>query len=234
MIDSRPILEAHGLGRRDSHTEKWLLRDIGIAIHASDRLSIVGPTGSGKTLLLRALARLDSIDAGEVLWRNEPIRGDAVPRFRQQAIYIHQRPALVEGTVEDNLRLPFSIRAHHQRRYCREELASLLEQVNRDETFLRRSSCDLSGGETQIVALLRAVQLQPILLLLDEPTAALDVESTQLIEKLVTDWFDDSPEKRALVWVSHNKEQRRRISDRVISMRHGRIADDNSDIPDSP
>jgi putative ABC transport system ATP-binding protein len=231
MNDARPLLlmEARGLGRREPNAENWLLRDICIAIHASDRLAIVGPTGSGKTLLLRALARLDGIDTGEVLWRGEPIRGDAVPQFRQQAIYLHQRPALIEGTVEDNLRLPFSFRAHHPRGFRGEEVRALLAQVNRDETFLNRSSRDLSGGEAQIVALLRAIQLQPMVLLLDEPTAALDVESTQLLETLVTNWFDDSPEERALVWVSHDEQQVGRVSDRVVNMRGGQVADGDAE-----
>jgi len=228
MIDACPLLEARDLGRREPNAENWLLRDICIAIHASDRLAIVGPTGSGKTLLLRAMAQLDSVDAGEVLWQGKPISGDAVPRFRQQAIYLHQRPALIEGTVEDNLRLPFSLRAHHQREFRSEEVSTLLARVNRDEAFLKRSSRNLSGGEAQIAALLRAIQLQPTVLLLDEPTAALDVESTQLIEKLVTNWFDHSREERALVWVSHDKEQVCRVSDRIINMSNGQIADDEA------
>ncbi len=229
-FDSQPstLLEARGLGRREPNTENWLLRDVCIAIHAGDRLAIVGPTGSGKTLLLRALARLDSIDAGEVLWRGEPICGDAVPRFRQQAIYLHQRPALVEGTVEENLRLPFSMSGHRQHEFRGEHVRSLLAQVKRDDTFLKRSSRDLSGGEAQIVALLRAIQLQPTVVLLDEPTAALDVESTQLIEKLVTNWFDASRAERGLVCVSHDKQQVARISDRVISMNHGQIVGDDT------
>ena len=229
MIDACPLLEARRLGRREPNSENWLLRDICFAIHASDRLAIVGPTGSGKTLLLRALARLDCIDTGEVLWRGEPIRGDDVPRFRQQAIYLHQRPALTEGTVEDNLRFPFSLRVHQQREFRGEDVGSLLAQVNRDETFLNRSVRDLSGGEAQIVALLRAIQLRPIVLLLDEPTAALDVVATQLLETLVTNWFDDSPDDRAVVWVSHDEEQVGRVSDRVVNMSDGQIADDDAE-----
>ncbi|HJN12143.1 MAG TPA: ATP-binding cassette domain-containing protein [Pirellulaceae bacterium] len=226
QTDAISLLEARGMGRREPNSDNWLLRDINLKIERGCRLAIIGPTGSGKTLLMRALARLDSSDAGEVLWEGEPIHGDAIPRFRQQAIYLHQRPALVEGTVEENLRLPFTIRGHRDRQFCRETTLALLGQVDRTERFLRRSSRDLSGGEAQIIALLRAIQLQPTLLLLDEPTAALDDESTRMIEQLVNGWFDESPSERALTWVSHNREQVARVAGRVMAMSDGQLFDE--------
>ena len=173
---------------------------------------------------MRALSRLDSIDAGEILWQGEPIHGDAVPRFRRQAIYLHQRPALIEGTVEENLRLPFTLRIHRQCKFSRERVLSLLGHANRTGAFLQRSSRDLSGGEAQIVALLRAIQLQPTLLLLDEPTAALDDESTQMIEQLVSGWFEESSSERAFVWVSHDKQQVARVAGRVVVMSDGQLS----------
>ncbi len=217
------LLLARGVGRREPNSDNWLLREIDINIEGASRLAIVGPTGSGKTLLLRALVHLDPIDVGEILWQGAPLHGDAIPRFRQQAIYLHQRPALVEGTVEENLRLPFTLRGHHQREFSRETVLSLLAQVNRTERFLARSSHELSGGEAQIVALLRAIQLQPTLLLLDEPTAALDDESTQMIEKLVNGWFEPSATERAFVWVSHDKQQVARVADQVVAMSNGHL-----------
>jgi putative ABC transport system ATP-binding protein len=227
MTDANGIslLEARGIGRREANNDHWLLRDIAINIERGSRLAVVGPTGSGKTLLLRTLARLDPIDVGEILWKGESFHGDAIPQFRQQAIYLHQRPALVEGTVEENLRLPFALRCHRQNEFSRATVLSLLAHVNRTENFLERSSRDLSGGEAQIVALLRAVQLRPTMLLLDEPTAALDDESTQMIEQLVSGWFEESPSERAFVWVSHNKRQVARVAGRVMAMSEGRLAD---------
>lgn len=213
------------MGRRAPKSNDWLLRDVDLTIENGCRLAIVGPTGSGKTLLMRALACLDAIDGGELLWQGQPIRGDAVPRFRQQAIYQHQRPALIEGTVEENLRLPFTFRAHREREFSRDAILSLFEQINRSESILERSSRDLSGGEAQIVALIRAIQLRPMMLLLDEPTAALDDESTRMIEQLVNGWFEESPSERAFVWVSHNNEQVARVANRIMTMSEGRLSD---------
>jgi putative ABC transport system ATP-binding protein len=218
-----PLLEAHRVGRREPSGANWLLRDIDFSIQGGDRVAVVGPTGSGKTLLLRALARLDPICSGEILWRGQSVCGDAIPRFRQQAIYLHQRPALVDGTVEDNLRLPFTFRSHDGK-FSSELINALLAKVNRNESFLRRSTRDLSGGESQIVALLRAIQLQPTLLFLDEPTAALDDESTQRIEQLVVSWFDELPDQRAWVWVSHDKQQVSRVAGQVVAMADGKLS----------
>jgi putative ABC transport system ATP-binding protein len=74
-----------------------------------------------------------------------------------------------------------------------------------------------------MVALLRALQLAPQILLLDEPTAALDPKSSAEVESLVVDWVEKSPDTRALVWVSHDVEQGDRVATRKISMESGRI-----------
>src|SRR6266478_4288314 len=108
MNSAGVLLEAQRIGRFARESRNWLLRDVSLAVRGGDRLAIIGPTGSGKTLLLRSLALLDPTDEGQVLRLNGPISPDSVPDFRRQVIYLHQRPALIEGTVEDNLRLPFS------------------------------------------------------------------------------------------------------------------------------
>lgn len=226
------LLEAHGVGRRKPNGNGWLLREIDLSLHGGSRLAVVGATGSGKTLLMRALARLDSTDVGEILWRGAPIQGNAIPRFRRQAIYLQQRPALVEGTVEDNLRLPFTLRVHRQEAFSAEAVLSLLAEVDRTRRFLKRSTRDLSGGEAQIVALLRAIQLRPTVMLLDEPTAALDDASTRMIERLIGHWFDERPSERAFVWVSHNREQVARVAREVMTMIDGRLSDGTRSRPE--
>ena len=137
-------------------------------------MAVCGPSGAGKTLLLRALALLDPLDSGEILWTGRPVARDQVPRFRREAIYLHQRSAVLEDNVEAALRQPFSLRVYRQRQFDRDRAVSFLEQLGRDEAFLAKRVRDLSGGEMQITALVRALQLDPTVLLLDEPTSALD------------------------------------------------------------
>lgn len=222
-----PLLEARGVGRRlpggAGLEERWLLRGISVAVGPGERIGIVGPTGAGKTVLLRAMALLDPLDEGEILWRGRPIDDAAVPGFRRRAIYLHQRSALVEGTVDANLRQPFGF-AVADGAYDPDRMKEELSALGRDASFLAKLTADLSGGEAQIAAFLRAIQLDPLVLLLDEPTAALDREAASAIERLVEGWFSEREGERALVWVSHDHDQARRMTERIIALSAGRMA----------
>lgn len=222
-IDSE-LLQAKSIGRYVSSSNRWLLRDASITVCGGDAIAVVGASGSGKTLLLRALAMLDPIDEGEIIWRGNSIAARDVPGFRRQVIYLHQRPALLEGTVEESLRMPFQFQIHVNSAFNRVYASSLLSSVGRDGTFLSRQTHDLSGGEAQIVALIRALQLNPSVLLLDEPTASLDGASTEVIEQFVLKWHNECQLERALVWVTHNREQAGRIANRMVEMDSGRLS----------
>ncbi len=184
-----PAIEAIGLGRRNPKAEGWLIRDVTLTLSLGERLGVLGPSGAGKTVLLRCLAMLDPVDSGSIRWQGRTVAGEAVPSYRSRAIYVHQRPALLEGSVEDNLRLPFELAAHRDRRFDPEKVVDLLGRLGRDRTFLEKASRDLSGGEAQIVGLIRALQLDPTVLLLDEPTASLDQATAEAVEGLLDDWL---------------------------------------------
>jgi len=220
------LLEARHVGRRKPHRDQWLLREVDFGVAAGERIALVGPSGSGKTLLLRALARLDPMDEGDVLWQGESIRGGRIPDYRRRAIYLHQRPALLEGSVVDNLRAPFRLRVNRDRQFSQTSIVHWLEQLGRGPDFLDKNVRELSGGEAQLVALLRAVQLEPQVLLLDEPTAALDQPTTRAVEQLVRIWHEQLPDQRALIWVSHNPEQTDRVACRHVTIQAGRLVKD--------
>jgi len=213
------------IGRRDPKTDAWLIRDVSFAVNSGDRLGILGPSGAGKTVLLRALAKLDPLDAGAIRWNGQSIRGDAVPLYRKQVIYLHHRPALFEGRVEDNLRYPYTLKAHQGKEFDRRRAIDFLGSVGRDAAFLNKSSRDLSGGEAQIVDFARAIQLDPCVLLLDEPTAALDRPTASGLEAVIDRWQAERPGKRALIWVGHYREQTLRMTTRRISLRDGRLVE---------
>lgn len=217
------LLEACGVGRRRPDGDGWLIEGLDVIVRAGDRVALVGPSGGGKTLLLRVLALLDPLDTGAVLWRGQPVPGPAVPAFRARVMYVAQRPALIEGTAEDNLRLPFQLGAHRGRAFDAGRLRAWLAELGRDESLLSRRSQDLSGGESQLIALMRAVQLDPDVLLLDEPTAALDPDATAAAEALVHSWHAAGAGARAYVWVSHDAAQAARVSDRTVHVRGGRL-----------
>ncbi len=218
-----PILEVRDLGRRAEDDGEWLLHDINLKISAGDRIGLVGLSGSGKTLLLRSLAMLDPCSTGEILFGGKPVHDGSIPRFRAQAIYLHQHPVLFEGTVESNLRRPFELAVHCDKRPDRAKILDWLDMLDRDESFLSKDQQNLSGGEAQLTALLRAMQLRPKVLLLDEPTAALDAEATAAVERLTATWLDEKPTELAFVWVSHASDQAERMCDVIHRIDGGRL-----------
>lgn len=216
------LVDARQLARVDSRSSLVLLQPTDFQLQGSDRVVITGPSGSGKSVLLRTLALLEAPSAGEVLWRGQPIPKAEVPRYRSRVSYLAQRPAVLEGTVEDNLRYPYSLKAFKGLEFDQARVLALLALAGKNAGFLGKPAAELSGGEAQIMALIRMLQLDPQVLLLDEPTAALDPASVTEVENLVQAWFaNESGGLRAYVWVTHDPEQAQRMSSIRMGMKAG-------------
>lgn len=216
------MLSASSL-RRVAGDSTVLLDNVSLAISPGDRIALAGPSGSGKTLLLRALALLDPIDGGRVEWLGTTPAGDAVPRFRRQAVYLAQSPMIDEGRVAEQLERPWRFASAEGRGFDAERATRLLARAGRDAQFLTQAGDNLSGGEAQLVALVRALLLEPRLLLLDEPTAAMDEETKQSAETLLEAWIDADP-GRSWLWVSHDPLQLARTCRRELRIAAGRLS----------
>ncbi|MBS7842383.1 ATP-binding cassette domain-containing protein [Pseudomonas fluorescens] len=214
------LIQTRALTRVDERRQVALLQPTDFTLHAGDRVSITGSSGSGKSVFLRALALLDTPTSGQILWNGQPIANAQIPHYRSHISYLSQRPALLEGTVEDNLRFPFSLKTLRKRHFDRASVITLLEHAGKAPDFLAKHALDLSGGESQVVSLIRTLQLDPEVLLLDEPTAALDPASSRDVEALIDAWFA-ADNARAYVWVSHDLDQARRMSDIHLQMSAG-------------
>lgn len=218
------MLTATDLHRRDARTGATLLHPTSLAVCPGERVALTGPSGAGKSVLLRALALLDPVDDGHVTWHGQTIAARAVPTYRCQVAYVRQRPALLPGTVEDNLRLPYQLHARQgHASFDREAAIAMLTRAERDASFLDKAAADLSGGEAQIAALVRTLQTGPAVLLLDEPTAALDPASARAIEALLQHWFAQAPDRHAWVWITHDPAQATRVGQQHWRMEAGRL-----------
>ncbi|WP_455827887.1 ABC transporter ATP-binding protein [Pseudomonas kilonensis] len=218
------LIETRALTRRDERRQVALLQPTDFTLNHGDRVSITGSSGSGKSVFLRALALLDAPTSGQILWNSQPIADLEIPHYRSHIGYLSQRPALLEGTVEDNLRFPFSLKTLRKRSFDMQAVTALLGHAGKVVDFLAKNALDLSGGEAQVVSLVRTLQLNPEVLLLDEPTAALDPTSSRDVEALINAWFA-ADNARAYVWVSHDLDQARRMSDIHLQMSAGVLSE---------
>ncbi len=214
MEPNQSLLSVENLGRQLS--DRWLWRGVSFALNAGDCLGLVAPSGAGKTLLMRNLVMLDPIQQGEVRFEGQPAAAWGIPAYRCRVMYVPQRATAFEGTVEDNLKRPFDLDIYSQRHFDPTAIHTWLEHLGRSPEFLHLQGARLSGGEAQILALLRALQLYPQVLLLDEPTASLDGATTAQVETLLHNWLRQP--NRACMLTSHDTEQIRRVTHRQINL----------------
>ena len=212
---ARARLEAEGLvierqGRR-------LLDCAGLRLDAGTITSIEGASGSGKTTLLRALSTLIPLDAGRILLDGEDHMALAPVTYRRRVALVPQQPPMLEGTVADNIATGPRLRGDALRPA---ESDALLERVALPAGFGARAARDLSGGERQRVALARALANAPGVLLLDEPTAALDPAAATRVLDLVRAL---AREGLAVAVVTHVEEHARHLGGARYRCELGRL-----------
>ncbi|WP_017296046.1 ABC transporter ATP-binding protein [Geminocystis herdmanii] len=211
------ILKIVNLGQQIN--SRWLWRNLSFTLPSGESLGLVGATGTGKSVLLRAIAHLDTPLEGEIIYQDKNIVSWDIPNYRSQVIYLHQRSVMFEGTVEDNLKYIYRLDIHKQREYDTSKITQWLDLFDRSVSFLAQSASNLSGGESQIVALIRALQLDPMILLLDECTASLDAKTTAQVESAIALWLKENPQ-RACIWTSHDSNQIDRVTDKQLILKN--------------
>lgn len=213
------MLVLQNLGRQIQG--KWIWKHLNFELHPGERCAIAGEAGVGKSLLLRAIAALDPIQAGTIVFQDKHVSDWFIPHYRTHILYLHQRPALLEGTVEQNLQAVYKIAVHRSLPHYnsqRQRILEYLSMLGRPSDFLDRPTHALSGGEAQIAAFLRALLCSPTVLLLDEPTASLDAHTERQFESLVHLWQQEDP-MRSYFWTSHNPEQLKRMTHRQLTLK---------------
>ena len=194
-----------------------ILDGASIVVRPGEAVAIQGPSGSGKTTLARALATLVETDDGTVLLDGQDARELPPTQFRTRVAFLAQQPAMFAGTVRANLGAGPAL---HGKSLGDAQARQLILAVGLDESMLPREARTLSGGEKQRVALARALANAPDVLLLDEPTAALDPDAGERIVALLRAL---SARGLSVVMITHDEAQARALGGTRYRCARGRL-----------
>lgn len=187
------------------------LRIHALDIQRGETLTVVGPNGAGKSTLLLALARLINPVSGEIFYNGKSLKEWNALDYRRRISFVFQSPLLMDMTVEQNVALGLKFRAGPKEE-THERVTNWMKQLG-IESLAKRRAGQLSGGEAQRVSLARAFVLEPELLLLDEPFAALDPPTrSRLLEDLSMLLKEN---QRTAVFVTHNLGEATKLSHRI-------------------
>jgi putative ABC transport system ATP-binding protein len=198
-----------------SRAGKLVLRDVRARLPVGSSC-IAGPSGSGKSTLLRLLNRLADPDSGRVIYEGTDVRERDPLSLRREVSLVPQLPALMDGTVHDNIAYGPRLAGHSF------DARSCLELAGLDPDFEQRDAAKLSVGEQQRVMLARALALEPRVLLLDEPTSALDATARDAVEATLRRLRARTA--ISIVLVTHDTAQARRLASYVVRIDGGRVS----------
>lgn len=226
---SETVMEAAALER--SYDGRAVVDVDALHVKRGEILAILGANGSGKSTLFRLLLLIEGADSGRIVFEGRAVaRGDAQARARMAGVF--QQPFLFSGSVRENIE--FGLAAHGVPVGVRAERVAAAASAFGLESMLRASVRTLSGGEAQRVALARAIALEPVLLVLDEPSANLDV----MIKRAFREDLERAARTHAgaVILITHDPAEAFGLADRIAVMDAGRIVQTGSpeDLLDDP
>jgi ATP-binding cassette, subfamily B, multidrug efflux pump len=212
-------------GYQDNPQEnEWVLKGIDLHIKCGERVALVGPTGAGKTTVLKLLNRFYDCNRGQVTMDGTDVRDIALEDLRRQFAVVLQDVQLFSGTLKQNLTLD-KVDAHTVEAAAKavglDEIVSRLPEGY--DTHVQELGRNFSAGEGQLLALVRALVFDPQILLLDEATSNIDSETEWRIQKAL----DVLLQGRTAVIIAHRLSTIRKM-DRIVVINHGRVAQEGT------
>lgn len=206
------MLELKNISKRFG--QKVIFDQFNLSIPEGKILSLVGPSGGGKTTLLRMLAGLEKIDSGQVIYNDEEVPINHLENRNLLGFVFQDFQLFPHLTVLDNLILSPTKTMHESKEEAKQKARELLKRLELQE-HENAYPYSLSGGQKQRVALARAMMINPKIIGYDEPTSALDPELRQEVEKLI---LQNQEMGITQIVVTHDMQFAQNISDEIIKI----------------
>lgn len=216
MENNKEILKIENLNLEIGTVK--ILKDISFTVQKKEIIALLGPSGSGKSSLLKSINMLNTPSCGQIKYHNNDIQEISPMALRKKIGYVLQKPTLFGNDVMENLKYPCEL---NQKVFDINLVEFYLKKVNLKPDILEKKPNELSGGEQQRISLVRTLLLEPEIILLDEVTSALDEDNTLLIEELIK--YENENNELTVIFISHNNEQAKRLAQKVIYMEEGVI-----------
>ena len=197
-----------------------ILQDISFEVCEGSRIAIVGPTGAGKSYLLRLLNRLCEPTNGKIYFENREYRQIAAQSLRQSVILVSQEPKLLGMSVREALAYPLVLR-NLPSAQIQQRLSYWTEQLHIPDDWLGRTETQLSTGERQIVNLTRGLVIEPKILLLDEPTSSLDNGTASQVIEVLNKLYEKH--RTTILMVNHQLNVVQQFCTGLLYLQQGRL-----------
>ncbi|MGC8658661.1 MAG: ABC transporter ATP-binding protein [Desulfomonilaceae bacterium] len=176
--------------------------DLNLKLYNKQTIWLRGRSGTGKTTVLRTIARL--IEDPTIKMKHRGVSFCHIPprNWRRSVLYVSQRPVLFRGSIRENILKPFELKLNRDSIPHIETVVSLLRKLDLPDSLLERDALTLSVGEMARICLVRALLINPDVLLLDEPTASLDSQSRIAVAMILKQWLSES--EGGIIGVTHD------------------------------
>ncbi|WP_330204962.1 ABC transporter ATP-binding protein [Cyanobacterium sp. Dongsha4] len=220
-----PILQVKNISLLTQIHQNHLLDNISFDVNEGEKIALIGGNGAGKTTLLKVLNHLYTSSKGDLYFREKSVHDWDVLEFRRQVVLIPQESKLLGMNVKSALSYPLQLQGLSEKE-IQARLIYCLQEFNFIESWLEKGESELSLGQKQLVAIARAIIMQPSVLLLDEPTSALDKGNAHWLREKLQVWNEEK--KMTVIVINHDLEWVKNFAQRVIWLDKGRIKKDLS------
>ena len=192
--------------------QKLVFENLNETFESGKITGLVGDNDAGKSTLLRLIAGLDIDYTGHIYYNGQPL---SKPLYQQMTM-VFQTPYLLKRSVYDNIAYPLQLR-HRPSAEIKQKTDAMIARLG-IEKLAKQYAHKLSGGESQKVALARALIFEPELVLLDEPMSGIDAASVSFMEQMIQEYAREY--RKTVIMITHNARQAEELCDRIVHL-HG-------------